>query len=123
MSELTHAVTPLTRGLIWLSSGKPESKSEIYKSLDYLLDGLLTASLSEASASSQVLVGKSFGKSFFVLMSAGPIEKATLSSYATLLDKELKAEERLLVVDEVQGFGKLLELIPSKLKSHTQLFE
>lgn len=121
MNELVRAVTPLTRGIIWLHAGVLKNTDETYRSIDYLLDGLLTSSLNEG-VDKGLFIGKSFNRNFYVYRTEQDLASAELKSFLTLLEKELKAEDRILIVDEDNAEAKLMQAIPKSLHSRFYSF-
>ena len=119
MNDLKSFVTPLTRGIIWLTSDETNTANPVYKEIDYLLDGLLTANLKvSGQVSSRVIVGENFDKSIYVMVATSP-KANEFESFISLFKKELGPENDVLVIDETDGFGKLkneLKDISSHLK-------
>jgi hypothetical protein len=116
MNDIIRAVTPLTRGIIWLRSAALKNTDETYRSIDYLLDGLLTSSLNEG-VDRGVLMGKSFNRNFYVYRSGQELDSAELKSFLSLLEKELKEEDRILIIDEDNAEAKLRQAVPKALHS------
>ncbi len=113
MSNLLNQVTPLSRGLIWLTENERDVQNPYYKEIDYLLDGLLTANLNtDKEVSSRVIVGNNFDKLFYVLV-AREILRPEVDSYLSLFQEDLVAENDILVIDEAKSFEKLKPLIKS----------
>ena len=117
MNDLIQEVTPLTKAIVWLRPETISAQNPHYKAIDYLLDGLLTATLKENNSQSFLLVGKNFNRQLFIFASKGPEEKE-LNSFLSLVEKDMKAEDRILVVDDVEAREKFLKLIPQKLLPH-----
>lgn len=106
MNDLKALVTPLTRGIIWLTKDESDIKNPHYSEIDYLLDGLLTANLKNSeSVSSRVIVGQNFDKPIYVYV-AKEVKATELSSFVSLL-KDLKPEDDVLVIDELNAYDKL----------------
>lgn len=106
MNDLKTHVTPLTRGIIWLTKDESNIKNPYYCEIDYLLDGLLTANLKDsASVSSRVIVGQNFDKPIYVYV-AKEVKTAELESFVSLL-KDLKQEDDVLVIDELNAYDSL----------------
>lgn len=113
MSSLLNQVTPLTRGIIWLTENERDVQNPYYKEIDYLLDGLLTANLNAArDVSSRVIVGNNFDKLFYVLV-AKDILRSEIDSYLSLFQNDLVTENDILVIDEAKSFEKLKPLVKS----------
>ena len=115
MSNFSNQVTPLTRGLLWLVEEVTPGNSH-YSEIDYLLDGLLTASLdSIKNSSAQLIVGESFGSPFYVMI-VKTFREAEILSFLQLIKKDLGAESNIIVIDEKGSFETvrpfLKELIP-----------
>jgi hypothetical protein len=107
MNDLKSQVTPLTRGLIWLTKDESNTSNPHYGAIDYLLDGLLTANLKiSTEVSSRVIVGQNFGNSLYVMIVKDP-KASELDSFVSLFKKELGPENDILVIDEWDGFGKI----------------
>jgi hypothetical protein len=106
MSDLIKQVTPLTRGIIWLVEDEKNTLNPYYSELDYLLNGLLTATLSQAiDMPSRVMVGENFSRSF-VVMVANEIKSSDFDNYASLV-KDLGPEDNILLIDELNLGEKL----------------
>ena len=118
MSDLIQEVTPLTRAIVWIRPDDVSSKDKSYQAIDYLLDGLLTATLKENRASSSLLVGNNFNRNLLVFSTLKEPKKNELDSFFSLLEKDLKGEDRILVVDDVDGREAFLRQVPQKLLSH-----
>lgn len=122
MSDLVREVTPLTRAIIWLAPPELKSGDSNYKSVDYLLDGLLTATYLQSGCNNQVILGKNFSKTFYVLVALNNPSATELESFLSLVKKDLKAEEKVLVVDEQGMYEKFLGRMPKDLQSRTHLY-
>lgn len=121
MTSLLAQVTPLTKGLLWLTSGEISSTSPYYKDIDYLLNGLLTATLQSSSAEGgHVLLSENFGNQFYVLVSNAFSEKE-INSFFELVKTLLNDESNILLVDEAQAFGKIQNTAPKEVKSKINL--
>lgn len=101
MNEIKSLVTPLTRGVIWLARDEKDSQNPVYRDLDYLLDGLLTANIRENGdlQTSRVIVGRSYGELLLVLI-VKEIKKSEISSFVSLVKNGLVTENDVLVIDE-----------------------
>lgn len=121
MSNLVPQVTPLTRGIIWLSKDAPKPANEIYKGIDYLLDGLLTSSLKEVTNEHQIFLGQNFGNAIYVLITS-EVNKAQLENFMTLVKNGLTAESDILVIDEMGAMGTLQKSAPEDLAQKLKLF-
>jgi hypothetical protein len=118
MNELLSHITPLTRGVIWLTKNEIHPDDENYRAIDYLLDGLLTARLKNETASTHhVLLGSSFGRPLYVYI-FNEIKEAELKSYLDLLSPLLTDENDVLVIDETSGLENLLKKIPKNLNGY-----
>lgn len=107
MSKIVDQVTPLTRGIIWLTKDESNISNPHYQDIDYLLDGLLTKNLQASSAvSSKVLVGKNFGNSLFVMI-VKEIIRNEVESFVTLIKSDLGPENDVIVIDEWDGLSLL----------------
>lgn len=111
MSNLLNQVTPLTRGIIWLTENERNVLNPYYKEIDYLLDGLLTASLkTKDDATSRVIIGKNFDKLFFVIV-LKKIISSEFQSFLALFQNDLLSENDVIVIDELDEFDNLKPLI------------
>lgn len=118
MNDLVREVSPLTRAIVWLRPAIFTAQQTHYKPIDYLLDGLLTATLKNHLGESTLLVGQSFNRELYVFVTEKAPKKNELESFFSLLEKGLRAEDRILIVDDVEGRESFLKLIPEKLLSH-----
>ncbi len=118
MSDLIREVTPLTKGIVWLRPEELSSKSEHYQSIDYLLNGLLTATLKNNATQTALLMGQNFNRNIYVFATQKEIQKNELASFFSLIEKELGNEDKILVVDDVEGREAFLKTVPAKLLSH-----
>lgn len=123
MSDLVSEVSPLTRAIVWLRPPEVSSSDIHYQSIDYLLDGLLTASLKENSKTSALLVGRNFDRNIFIFATTKDPKKNEFESFLSLLEKELATGDRVLVVDDVEGRESFLRLVPQKLLPHFQVIK
>ncbi len=120
MNSLLNQVTPSTRAIIWLTQADIAPSHSWYKSMDYLLDGLLTANRdSLAQGKSHLLVGKNFGHPFFLLV-VRELEKKELDGFVTVVYPELKEGQKILVMDEDQNFESLKKQAPEKIRHFFQ---
>jgi hypothetical protein len=120
MNEINREVSPLTRAIVWLRPSEVSPNDVHYKSIDYLLDGLLTASLKENKNDTALLVGRNFDRQIYVFATTKDPKKNELESFLTLLEKELISGDRILMVDDVEGRESFLRLIPQKLLPYFQ---
>ncbi len=121
MSNLIENVTPLTRGIIWLTKGLDNQSGAHYQSIDYLLNGLLTLNLKEASIKDHYLfVGNSFGQSLYILIT-DKVDASQIENLMTVLAAELKPETDILVVDELSEMGTLQKSAPENLVQKLKL--
>ena len=124
MTDFLSEVTPLSRGLIWLRKEEVVTSFFTYKWIDYLLDGLLTASMNASQNPPMgLLVGKNFGKDFYVFLSHNDIAPQELTSFYNLLSPIMTAEEDILIVDETESYQKLLKMTPDDLKKKFRLIK
>ena len=90
MNELIKQVTPLTTGIIWFVSGEPTPEHPLYSSMDYLLDGLLTANIkSNPAHHSRVIVSESFHKRLYVFI-ASEAKPREVESFFSLFERDLR---------------------------------
>lgn len=107
MSDFLSLITPHTTGIIWLPAGEINLNDPYYKSVDYILNGLLTAGIEQLSGlNSQVIIGKNFNHPIYVLIAKDLVPKE-LASFYSLFEKELKLESKILVIDEKDKFDQL----------------
>lgn len=117
MNEIIGLVTPNTRAIIWLPGEVIISESETYRQVDYLLDGLLTATLNTtAENSSLLLLGNSFNSPLHVFIVRKTVDKE-VQGFITLISKELTGENRILVIDEASKLREVLKNIPKDIQS------
>lgn len=120
MNEVINQVTPLTRGIIWLTKDETNVNNPHYKGIDYLLDGLLTLNLKSSSLeTSKVLVGKNFEKLLYVMV-VKEIKRPEIESFITLVKNDLGPENDIIVIDEWDGMDALLKeakVISANLRS------
>lgn len=119
MTDLLSQVTPKTMGIIWSTSGEITSQKPFYKEIDYLLNGLLTATLLATPASSHVLVSSNFGHDFLVL-AGHEISATQLDSFLQLVKPHLSGEQNLLLIEENGSFEKLKAKVPAEVMNHLQ---
>jgi hypothetical protein len=115
MNDIVAQVTPLTRGVLWFPAGAIAAQSPTFQALDYLLDGLLTSSLSTTEASSsRTIIGKSFNNDLYVFV-AQEVRNNEFDSFLRLVRPQLKSDNDLIVIDEAEIFSKLRNQIPKDL--------
>jgi hypothetical protein len=115
MSSLLNQVTPLTKGILWLCPALSASDPQ-YEEIDYLVDGLLTASLEGNKGDvCQLIIGENFGRPFYVMIVKEPKE-VELLSFLQLIKKDLGPENNIVVIDQKASLDNvrlyLKELIP-----------
>lgn len=121
MNNIITAVTPITTGLIWLPKKGLNTKDPSYLAIDYLLDGLLTASLNVShDFTSKVMVGKNYNQSLYVII-INDLIPAELESFLNLIKNELKDENDILVVDEKESFSHLQKSSPKDIHARYRL--
>jgi hypothetical protein len=122
MSDILSSVTPLTRSIIWLTAElSPDSAH--YKAVDYLLNGLLTASLnSHPEAGSRVILSSNFNFPFHVYVTK-EIIPTEYGSFLKLLQKDLAAESTILVIDEIDASSALSKKTPAEIQSKFQIIK
>ena len=119
MTDLLEQVTPLTKGIIWITNGEISSQAKFYKQIDYLLNGLLTATLNSSTPSSHVLLGNNFGTNFYVL--AGTVDEKNLNNYFELLKLQLSDESRVLLIDEADVYKTLNKKLSHEIQNKIQV--
>lgn len=118
MNDLVQEVSPLTRAIVWLRPEEVSQNDIHYKGIDYLLDGLLTATLKESQNATSLLVGRNFDRQIYVFATTKDPKKSELDSFLSLLEKELGSPDRILIVDDIDGRENFMKLVPQKLLSH-----
>lgn len=114
---LLSQVTPLTKGLLWLTEEPLSIEKSYYKQIDYLLNGLLTATLKASdSQKSHVLIAENFGHAFYVFVGT-QISEPELKSFFDLVKVEMKSEQSLLLIDELKSTAKIQKLAPNEVRS------
>lgn len=117
MTDLLAQVTPLTKGILWFTTGELNPQMSFYKDVDYLLNGLLTATRnSSPDCTSHVLISENFGKNFYVL-AGNNVNETDIRSYFDLVATQLEGESEFLVIDESSSFTKFQKLIPQALEN------
>ena len=120
MTNLLSQVTPLTKGLLWFTSGELSPEKSFYKDVDYLLNGLLTATLKSSSAEgSHVLISENFGQSFFVIV-GNKVSEKEFNSYFNLINPQLTGEGNILLIDETGEFEKMSRPSVAQIQSRIQ---
>ncbi len=122
MTDLLAQVTPLTKGIIWLTNGRVSAEKNFYKEIDYLLNGLLTATLASQPDLSHVLVSENFGQSLYVFAGSNA-EAKDIESFMELIKSQLEAENNLLLIDEKDSFKDLRKSIPIELQNKIQVIQ
>lgn len=121
MSELRKAVIPTTKSIIWLCPKEAPKSHSHFDDIDYLLDGLLTATFSQVEIKSTTILGNNFKENFFVFV-APELASKELKSFFELMDKNLNDGDEILVIDdrnEIEGLG---SLIPKAIKPRLRKF-
>ena len=117
MTNLIQKVTPLTRGLIWTCQKDLHAEASSYKDIDYLVNGLLTASiLNHPEQNSRVIISENFGQNFYVLI-GHQISESEFQSYFSLIKNQLAGDNHLLLVDENKSFSHIQKLAPQEVRS------
>lgn len=115
MNELRSSVGPKTKSLIWLSPKEGPKAHRHFDEIDYLLDGLLTATFSQSELKPTTILGNNFGENLFVFV-APDNASAELKSYVELMEKNLKEEDEILVVDDRSEIDDLTSKIPKSIR-------
>jgi len=123
MNEIKGLVTPLTRGVIWLTRKENDSFNPVYKDLDYLLDGLLTANVrkNDGGKSSRVIVGKNYGELLYVLV-VNEVNKSEIRSFISLIKNGLVTENDIIVVDELNSLSSLKDEL-KEISNHLKIIQ
>ncbi len=117
MINLLSQITPLTKGLLWLTNGEMSIEKKHYKEVDYLLNGLLTATLKNSHLNqNSVILGENFGNTFFVFVGSS-ISENELRSYFELIKPHISGESDLLLIDELESFSKIQKIAPETIKT------
>lgn len=107
MNKLISKVSPLTKAIIWLTRKPIESNSEMYKAIDYLLNGLLTSSLNaHPHEMSRVLIGEQFGNQIHIFI-AHEVNSSEFNHFLKLFEDKITTENNILLIDEIQLFEEL----------------
>lgn len=123
MTNILSQVTPLTKGLLWITNSPISVEKPFYKDVDYLLNGLLTATLKTSEASgSHVLISENFGHTFYVIVGS-EISDSEIKNYFELIKPQLAGESNILFIDECMSFAKIQKLAPEEIKSKIQLIQ
>lgn len=119
MNDIIAKVTPLTKGIIWLPKEDDlYPAGPVYKALDYLLDGLLTAG-QPAPGKSRVIISQSFNQPLYVFI-VKELIREEYDSFLQLLKKDLTEANNILVIDEAEAFPGLQKMTPSEIRSQLQ---
>ena len=121
MTDLLAQVTPLTKGIIWITSEEMGVQQRFYKEIDYLLNGLLTATLNSAPSTSHVLLSENFGRNFYVFV--GNIEEKSLKNFLELVKPHLSDENKVLLIDDKDTFKNLKKFVPAGIQNKIQLIQ
>ena len=122
MNDLLTRVTPQTLGIIWFPKDDIDTFNPYYRSVDYLLDGLLTAHLqTNPELSSRIIIGENFGKPFYVMI-IKKLVPTELEGLQTLMKDKLQVESDILVIDETEQYAKL-EKAAVKLRANLKLYK
>ncbi len=120
MNDFLSLVSPETRAIIWIPKQENETQHPHYKTIDYLCDGILTASLPALNEkSSLVIAARNFGSTLMIFV-ARTLVKKELESFLSLVKiEEFNAGDILLVDDgnliaELEGM--LTKTVTAKLK-------
>jgi len=120
---LLSQVNPQTRGLLWFTAQPLSAELRYYKDVDYLLNGLVTSTLSTSGPKPcHVLVGENFGQLFYVIIVQSLPEKE-IRSFFELIKPQMNEGAHLLLIDEGQGFAKIQKLAPEELRSKIQVIQ
>jgi hypothetical protein len=123
MTSLLSKITPLTKGLVWFAKEEINTESSHYREVDYLLNGLLTATLKNQSVHGcHVLVSENFGENFYVLIGHTFSEKE-IASYFDILKTQLRGESDLLLIDEINSFALIQKIAPDEIKSKIHVIQ
>lgn len=122
MTDLLAQVTPLTKGIVWLTGGSISAQKKFYKEIDYLLNGLLTATLASQPDLSHVLVSENFGQTFYVFAGVNAQAK-DIEGFLELIKSQLEAENNVLLIDENDSFKDLKKGIPVELQNKLQMIQ
>lgn len=115
MSELRKTVKPQTKSIIWLSPKEAPKSHLHFSEIDYLLDGLLTATFSQKELKATTILGRNYRENFFVFV-APEIKSKELKSFIELMEKNLNEEDEILVVDDRNEIDGLSSQIPKAIR-------
>lgn len=115
MSDLRSSVGPSTKSLIWLAPAEAPKSHPHFGEIDYLLDGLLTATFSQTELKATTILGSNFGENLFVFFAPQDVA-AELKSYVELMEKNLKEADEILVIDDRNGYESFSSSIPKPLR-------
>lgn len=121
MNSILSQVTPLTKGLLWLTNGPMTPENPFFRDVDYLLNGLLTATLKSSEATDgHVLISENFGQTFYVYV--GPVSgEKHIRSFFDLIAPQIKQENNLVLIDDVDAYENLTKMAPADIKNKIQL--
>jgi hypothetical protein len=101
--------------VIWFTKQESDSLNNHYKVIDYLCDGILTASQTTLhQKSSLVLAATNFGSPLMVFV-AKSIVKKEVESFLTLVKIEEVAAGNILLVDDGNLLPELERMFPKKV--------
>lgn len=121
MSDLRKTVLPSTKSIIWLCPSEAPKAHPHFDDIDYLLDGLLTATFSQNEIRSTTVLGNNFNENFFVFV-APELASKELKSFIELMEKSLNEEDEILVIDDRNEMSGLQNLIPKEFRSRLRKF-
>lgn len=121
MNSLLAQVTPLTKGLLWLTNSTVAPGNPFYKDVDYLLNGLLTATLRASDASNgHVLISENFGQTFYAYVGSINSEK-NIRSFFELIAPLMGQENNLILIDEIGAFPQIQKMAPADITNKIQV--
>jgi hypothetical protein len=121
MSEIRKTVHPSTKSLIWLCPKEAAKSHPHFEEIDYLLDGLLTATFFQTDMKATTILGNNFKENFFVFVSP-EIDSKELKSFLELMEKNLNESDEILVVDDRNEMEELNPLIPKAFRSRLRKY-
>lgn len=123
MNNLLKQITPNTKGVIWISPEIDDVQSYYFKTLDYLLNGLYSATkLANPEAKDHTFVGDSFGRSVYVYV-AKEFKNDSLKNFFSLFDQSLTDDQRIIWISENQSLEGIYDKLPKDFTSKITLFK
>lgn len=92
-------------GIVWVTEGPLETSPELFKDMDYLMDGVLTKFInSDSFAPSQknFFIGKSFGQPFYLIQLEANLQKLNeeAKSLVKISIKEGDERKKMMILNK-----------------------